>query len=46
MADGGILCDLGSHCLEGTERAMTAEHAFSAAELCLRAQEQAVRVEG
>ncbi len=25
-------------CLEGTERAMTQEHAFSAAELCLKAQ--------
>jgi hypothetical protein len=33
-------------CLNGTERAMTQEHAFAAAELCLRAQEQAVRVEG
>ncbi|HEY4464337.1 MAG TPA: Gfo/Idh/MocA family oxidoreductase [Streptosporangiaceae bacterium] len=33
-------------CLEGTERAMTQEHAFRAAELCLQAQEQAVRVEG
>ena len=33
-------------CLEGTERAMTQEHAFRAAELCLQAQERAVRVEG
>ena len=32
-------------CLEGTERAMTQEHAFRAAELCLQAQEQAVRIE-
>lgn len=32
-------------CLEGTERAMTQEHAFRAAELCLQAQQQAVRVE-
>jgi predicted dehydrogenase len=33
-------------CLEGTERAMTQEHAFKAAELCLQAQQQAIRVEG
>jgi predicted dehydrogenase len=33
-------------CLEGTERAMTQEHAFRATELCLTAQAQAVRVEG
>ncbi len=33
-------------CLEGTERAMTQEHAFRAAELSLRAQQQAVRIEG
>lgn len=33
-------------CLEGTERAMTQEHAFRAAELCLRAQQQAICVEG
>ena len=33
-------------CLEGTERAMTQEHAFRAAELCLQAQEHAVRIEG
>jgi len=31
-------------CLERTERAMTQEHAFKAAELCLLAQKQAVRV--
>ena len=29
-------------CLNRTEKAMTQEHAFKAAELCLRAQEQAV----
>lgn len=32
-------------CLEGTERAMTQEHAFRAIELSLLAQQQAVRVE-
>jgi len=32
-------------CLERTEHAMTQEHAFKAAELCLLAQEQAIRVE-
>ncbi|SFL46139.1 Predicted dehydrogenase [Salibacterium qingdaonense] len=32
-------------CLEHTERAMTQEHAFKAAELCLTAQEKAVRME-
>jgi hypothetical protein len=32
-------------CLEGTERAMTQRHTFLAAELCLRAQEQARRIE-
>jgi predicted dehydrogenase len=32
-------------CLNRTERAMTQEHAFKAAELCLRAQLQAERVE-
>lgn len=32
-------------CLERTERAMTQEHAFKAAELCLIAQQQAVKVE-
>jgi predicted dehydrogenase len=33
-------------CLEGTERAMTQAHAFRAAELCLQAQDQAIRIEG
>jgi predicted dehydrogenase len=32
-------------CLNGTEHAMTQAHAFAAAELCLRAQQQAIRVE-
>jgi hypothetical protein len=32
-------------CLNRTENAMSQEHAFMAAELCLRAQEQAVRIE-
>ena len=32
-------------CLNRTEHAMTQEHAFKAAELCLHAQAQAVRVE-
>lgn len=32
-------------CLNRTENAMTQEHAFKAAELCLKAQQQAVRVE-
>lgn len=32
-------------CLNRTENAMTQAHAFKAAELCLKAQEQAVRVE-
>ena len=32
-------------CLNRTERAMTQEHAFAAAELCLRAQAQAERLE-
>ena len=32
-------------CLDGTEHAMTQSHAFAAAELCLRAQQQAIRVE-
>lgn len=32
-------------CLNRTENAMTQEHAFKAAELCLQAQEKAVRVE-
>ncbi|MFD0670619.1 Gfo/Idh/MocA family protein [Cohnella sp. GCM10027633] len=31
-------------CLNGTEKAMTQAHAFKAAELCLKAQSQAVRV--
>ncbi|MET3505318.1 Gfo/Idh/MocA family protein [Halalkalibacter oceani] len=33
-------------CLNGTEKAMTQEHAFKAAELCIIAQEQAIKVEG
>ncbi|WP_413379945.1 Gfo/Idh/MocA family protein [Alkalihalobacillus sp. 1P02AB] len=32
-------------CLEGTENAMTQEHAFKAAELCIIAQEQALKIE-
>lgn len=32
-------------CLNRTENAMTQEHAFKAAELCLIAQEKAVRIE-
>lgn len=32
-------------CLNRTENAMTQEHAFKAAELCLKAQEAAIRVE-
>lgn len=32
-------------CLQGTEKAMTQEHVFLAAELCLQAQEQATRLE-
>ena len=32
-------------CLNRTEQAMTQEHAFKAAELCLKAQNQAVRIE-
>lgn len=31
-------------CLERTEKAMTQEHAFKAAELCLEAQRQAVNL--
>ena len=31
-------------CLNRTENAMTQAHAFKAAELCLKAQEQAVRI--
>ncbi|WP_168121015.1 Gfo/Idh/MocA family oxidoreductase [Paenibacillus sp. HB172176] len=33
-------------CLNGTENAMTQEHAFKAAELCLVAQRDAVQIEG
>jgi len=33
-------------CLDRTETAMTQEHAFKAAELCLKAQAQAVRIGG
>ena len=33
-------------CLNRTENAMTQAHAFKAAELCLLAQEKAVKVEG
>lgn len=33
-------------CLNGTEHAMTQEHTFKAAELCMVAQRDAVRVEG
>lgn len=32
-------------CLNRTENGMTQEHAFKAAELCLKAQAQAIRVE-
>ena len=32
-------------CLNGTENAMTQEHAFKAAELCIVAQEQAIHIE-
>jgi len=32
-------------CLNRTENAMTQEHAFKAAELCLKAQAMAVRIE-
>ena len=32
-------------CLDGTEHAMTQSHAFAAAELCLRAQQQAIRID-
>ncbi|MFB6362693.1 Gfo/Idh/MocA family protein [Paenibacillus elgii] len=38
---GQLLLD----CIHRTENAMTQEHAFKAAELCLKAQQQAVRVE-
>lgn len=37
--------DLILDCLNRTENAMTQEHAFKAAELCLKAQTQAVKVE-
>mgnify|MGYP001197138655 FL=1 len=33
-------------CLNRTEKAMTQEHAFMAAELCLKAQAQAIRITG
>jgi hypothetical protein len=33
-------------CLRRTEEAMTQEHAFKAAELCLRAQAMAIRAHG
>lgn len=33
-------------CLNGTENAMTQEHAFKAAELCIEAQEQAIKITG
>jgi hypothetical protein len=32
-------------CLYGTENAMTQEHTFRAAELCIEAQEQAIWIE-
>ena len=32
-------------CLNNTETAMTQAHAFAAAELCLRAQQQAIRID-
>lgn len=32
-------------CLNGTENAMTQDHAFKAAELCIKAQEQAIKIE-
>jgi predicted dehydrogenase len=38
--------DLILDCLNRTEKAMTQEHAFMAAELCLKAQAQAIRVTG
>ncbi len=31
-------------CLQGTEKAMSQEHTFKAAELCLKAQAQAIRL--
>ncbi len=33
-------------CIDGTETAMTQDHALKAAELCVRAQRQALRIEG
>ncbi|MDR3167761.1 MAG: gfo/Idh/MocA family oxidoreductase, partial [Treponema sp.] len=32
-------------CLNRTEKAMTQEHAFKAAELCVKAQKQAVKIQ-
>lgn len=32
-------------CINGTEEAMTQEHAFKAAELCIEAQEKAIRID-
>lgn len=32
-------------CLNGTENAMTQEHAFTAAALCVEAQEKAIKIE-
>ena len=40
-----ISAELILDCLNRTENAMTQEHAFKAAELCLIAQKQAIRVE-
>lgn len=37
--------DLILDCINRTENAMTQEHAFKAAELCLRAQSEAIRIE-
>ena len=39
---GALILD----CLNRTETAMTQAHAFKAAELCLKAQAQAVKVQG
>ena len=41
---GSEHCRLILDCLNRTENAMTQEHAFKAAELCLLAQENAVRI--
>lgn len=38
---GALILD----CLNRTEEAMTQDHAFKAAELCLKAQQQAIRIE-